>query len=111
MQNPPNGSVLDRTAVPECRTIWFSFFIDLHFELRTGLFFSRLDRIFWSGLQSQLIGPYGPVFFTVSKKGSSLGPDWTMASLILAVWGAKTVLSYLINLHYRVVRGISPLTQ
>jgi hypothetical protein len=37
--------------------------------------------IFRSGLRSQLAKPYGPVFFTVSKKGSGLEPDRIVTSL------------------------------
>ena len=65
--------------------MWSGLFIGLHFKLETGPFFPRPDRIFRSGLQSQLTRPYGPVFFTVSKKGSSLGPDRTVASLAIAI--------------------------
>jgi hypothetical protein len=34
-----------------------------------------------TGPQSGGAGPYGPIFFVVSKKGSGPGPDRTMASL------------------------------
>ena len=72
------------TAVPEYRTVRSGLFIGLHFELETGPFFPRPDCIFRSGLRSQLTRPYGPVFFTVSKKGSGLGPDRTVASLVMS---------------------------
>ena len=77
------GLRLDWTAVPEYRAVRSGLFISLHFELETGLFFPRPDHIFRSGLRSQLTRLYGPVFFTVSKKGSGLGPDRTVASLVV----------------------------
>ena len=54
--------------------------------------------------------PYGPVFFTVSKKGSGLGPDWTVASLgedIQDEYSASynTVLKYVRLYVDGIVRG------
>jgi hypothetical protein len=72
----------DRTAVPECWTVQSGLFIGLYFKLETGPFIPRLDHILQSGLQSQLIELYSPVFFMVAKKGSGLGLDWTVASLV-----------------------------
>ena len=83
------GSKSPKNVKPTKR---FGLFIGLHFELETGPFFPRPDRIFQSGLRSQLTRPYGPVFFTVSKKGSGLGPDRTVASL--ALFNCTTVLSF-----------------
>ena len=54
------------------------------FELETGLFFPRPDRIFRSELWSQLAGPYGLVFFNGLQIRPRSRPDRTMASLVLS---------------------------
>ena len=58
--------------------------------MRPDCFFPRPDRIFWSGLWSQLAGPYSPVFFNGLQIRPRSGPDRTVASLVptLLVFGA-----------------------
>jgi len=65
-----------------------------------------------TGPQSGGAGPYGPVFFAVSKKGCGPGPDRTVASLIMVhtsmVAGGRYSIYWLLDLARK--ESIEPLT-
>src|SRR5580692_5977263 len=74
---------LDWTAVPKCQTVRSGPFYSLYFQARDRTVFSRPDRIFQTGLRSQLSGPCGPALSDGLQKRQRSGPDRTVASLHL----------------------------
>src|SRR6266436_1347797 len=67
----------DRTAVPECRTVWSSLFIGLHFEARDRTVFSQTGPYFsvWTAVPIDQTVRSG-LFNSLQKRPQSgTGPD------------------------------------